>query len=162
MNKNNVSQSVETPSIILQVVAENRLTDRLPVINKVYKSVRDQAGYSDALFIQTLLKSATLKEAANKQKSNIGFERYIRKAILNNIRELTTTLEIEREGIKPYRIIEDKLPASVQKQLKREKELDVLGNTYLLDEKKKLKDYPELQQMLDQLRRNSKHSPQSE
>jgi len=70
-NKN--SQSVELPTIIVKTIEQNGLTDRLSPISKVYESVKDTTGYSDALFIQTLLKSATLKESSNNQKKRSSF-----------------------------------------------------------------------------------------
>ncbi|WP_126430062.1 hypothetical protein [Brevibacillus marinus] len=89
-NVSNVSQSVEFPTSlphpIQKAMIDIGLTDRLTEITNVFESVKDQNGFSVALFIQTLQKDALRKAA--RDKKGVQLERYLRKAVLNNVSEL--------------------------------------------------------------------------
>lgn len=134
-NVSQLGQASSLPSAIHKTVIDLGLTDRLLVIQKVFDSTKDTTGFSNALFVQTLQKNALIRAA--KQKNDPDFERYLRKAILNNLVEIQDVVK----DAKPKLV--DKLPASVQRQLEREKQRENVTNV-----KRKVMDDPELRALL--------------
>lgn len=74
------NSKIESETIQIAIAKNKKLTDRLTDIVSVYKVIKDEPGYSDALFIATLQK-------AIKAKISVPFGQYLLKAMINNLSE---------------------------------------------------------------------------
>lgn len=89
-NKN--SQLVIKSEAIQQTISKSKkLTDRRVDIEDTYLAVKDSTGYSDALFISTLQKSA-------RARINVPFGQYLLKAMINNMSEVTTDKSLKKKS----------------------------------------------------------------
>ncbi|WP_147512990.1 hypothetical protein [Brevibacillus massiliensis] len=138
------NQSVSLPKEIVQVIYQNQLTDRLLEIESVYNLLRNEPGYTDTKFILTLGKPSVGRIA--KEKTAFEFRQYFLSAMHNNIADKQNS-QNPRVVSHERNILRDKLPASLIRQLEREKNGENKPVT-----RRKVIDDPELRALLEKCR----------
>jgi hypothetical protein len=130
-----VYSNIESEAIKTAIAKNKKLTDRLTDIDSVYLIVKNQSGYSDALFISTLHK-------AIKAQIKVPFEQYLLRAMINNMREQQKKETMEKmskrkNDLPDYvknQLAYDHKEVVVTKELDKEKKKEALDLLFQLGE----------------------------
>jgi hypothetical protein len=130
-----VYSNIESEAIKTAIAKNKKLTDRLTDIESVYLIIKNQSGYSDALFISTLQK-------AIKALIKVPFEQYLLRAMINNMREQQTKEIMEKTSkrkndLPDYvknQLAEDDKEVVVIRELDKEKKKEALDLLFQLRE----------------------------